>query len=462
MTTISDSPVIYTSFLSVKLKVEPSEPSALPSIRTVGNPPPEQHAFLQKRTMAGPVVSGSPSASAESSANAAADTGDWECFVDHLQRQGKVPGAAADDPERGVVTPANISVKQMLAFLRNQPPSTPAGGDAPLRQHRASTPSRVTSVPIPPVPGAATAKPEAASAGTLPQHDDPMVVVVDPWGTAALMDEMEHLHEPAGPRGEPAQPQVLDDDQALDEALRMREQNYRPHSGELHTVYEEHDEDPFHPSELFGTMPRTELARARREAMLRGNAVLEEHDAGQVMRPQGRLRNVRFDQIETSRVLEVDAESGASLSVTDAFFLTKEHDGKWERNQARQSISPDRISDSTGNAPRLAAFATPRTLRAADDSGCVVHSVFHENRYDQPTHAEIRETFWADLGRDDEPATPPASGSFWGDLVRYSEQAHPLAAQALFQMERLDPMQRKLSATLRHNQQLDRDIGVYF
>lgn len=461
MTTISDSPVIYTSFLSVKLEVKPSEPSALPSIRTVGNAPPEQHFFLQKRTMAAPIASGSPSASAESSANVAADGGDWECFVDHLQQLGGVPGAAADDPEQGVVTPANVSVKQMLAFLRNQAPSKPEWGDAPLRQPSASMPARVPTVPLPQGADAASAKPEAVSPTALLQQDGPMVGG-DPSGTAALLDDMERLHEAADPPAEPAQAQLLDDDAALDEELRMWEQNYRPHSGELHTVHEEVEADQLDLSTGFGTTPLEELEELRMAAMLRGNAALEEEDAGQAMRPQGRHGNVRFGEIETSRVLEVDAESGEAVSVTDAFFLTKEHDGKWGRNQSRQSISPDQISDNPGTGPRVAAFATPRVLTAADDSGCVVHSVVHEDRYDQPTHAEMGEAFWTDLGRDDEPAESGAEGSFWGDLVRYNEPAEPGVGEALLQLQQLQALHRKLEAALRHNQQLKEEVSVYF
>lgn len=347
MTTISDSPVIYTSFLSVKLAAKPPVPNALPSILAVSNPPPEQRAFLRKDTLAAaPAVSGSAYAPAAPSANAAAAGGDWKCFVDHLQQQGSVPGAAADDPERGVVTPANVSVKQMLAFLRNQAPSKPAWADAPLRQPSASMPSRGPTVPIPQGSDAASAEPEAASPATLLQQDDPMVAS-DPSGTAVLRDDMERQHEAADPQVEPAQSQLLDDDQALHEELRMWEQTYRPYSGELHTVHEEAEEDPVELSNGFGTM----------------------------------------------------------------------------------------------------------------------YSVFHEDRYDQPTHAEMREAFWTDLGRDDASAEPLASGSFWGDLVRYNEPAEPGVGEAFLQLQQLQKLQelhRKMEAALRHNQQLKEEVGVYF
>lgn len=442
MTTISDSPVIYTSFLSVKLAAKPPVPNALPSILAVSNPPPEQRAFLRKDTLAAaPAVSGSAHAPA-APANAAAAGGDWKCFVDHLQQQGSVPGAAADDPERGVVTPANVSVKQMLAFLRNQAPSKPAWADAPLRQPSASMPSRGATVPIPQGADAASAELEAASPVTLLKHGHP-TVAVDPSGTAALMDDMERLHGAADPAAEPAQAQLLEEERALDEELGALAEAQRPRAAELPMILEEDEENPFHASELFGTTPRREQARLRGEAMLRGNAALEEEHAEPVLRSPGRRGNVKFDQVETSRVLEVDAESGESVSVTDAFFLTKEHDGKWKPNQSKQSISPDQVSENPGSGPRVAAFAMPRVPTPADDSGFVVHSVFHEDRYDQPNHAEIGETFWADLGRDDEPAGPGAGKAF-------------------LQLQRLQELHRKLEAALRHNQQLKEEVGVYF
>lgn len=445
MTTISDSPVIYTSFLSVKLAAKPPVPNALPSILAVSNPPPEQRAFLRKGTLAAaPAVSGSAYAPAAPSANAAAAGGDWKCFVDHLQQQGSVPGAAADDPERGVVTPANVSVKQMLAFLRNQAPSKPAWADAPLRQPSASMPSRGATVSIPQGADAASAELEAASPVTLLQHGHP-TVAVDPSGTAALMDDMERLHGAADPAAEPAQAQLLEEERALDEELGALAEAQRPRAAELPMILEEVEENPFHASELFGTTPRREQARLRSEAMLRGNAALEEEDAEPVLRSPGRRGNVKFDQVETSRVLEVDAESGESVSATDAFFLTKEHDGKWKPNQSKQSISPDQISENPGSGPRVAALAMPRVPTAADDSGFVVHSVFHEDRYDQPNHAEIGETFWADLGRDDEPAGPGAG-----------------AGAAFLQLQRLQELHRKLEAALRNNQQLKEEVGVYF
>lgn len=458
MTTISDSPVIYTSFLSVKLAAKPPLPNALPSMLAVSNPPPEQLAFLPKETQAAaPAVSGTAYASPALSANAAADGGDWKCFVDHLQQQGGVPGAAADDPEQGVVRPSNISVKKMLAFLRNQPPATPAGVAQGVR-------------PPTPAPAAAAAVHVAAvaEAATVPsvsvlQTDDP-VWVDDPWELTTLLDQMEHPHRAAEAEAASIDAQLLEEEHGLDEELGALAEAQRPRGAEPPMILEEDEENPFHASELFGTTPRWEQGRLRSEAMLRGNAALEEEDADPVLRSPGRRGNVKFDQVETSRVLEVDPESGESVSVTDAFFLTKEHDGKWKPNQSRQSISPDQISDNPGTGPRVAAFAMPRVLTAADDSGCVVHSVFHEDRYDQPTHAEMGEAFWTDLGRDDAPAEPLASGSFWGDLVRYNEPAEPGVGEAFLQLQQLQKLQElhgKLEAALRHNQQLKEEVGVY-
>lgn len=521
MTTITDDPVRYTSFLSVKLAMKPPVPNALPSMLAVSNPPREQRAFLQNRTLAAaPSVSGSLHASAAPAANAAADSGDWMDFVRHLQQQGTVPGAGRADPDQGVMRTSNVSVKQMLAHLRNQPPATPAGVDPLVRRgpatvaegagsvpgppasgvsiHAAAgagdwkdfvghlqqqgklpgaeradpdrgvvrpstirvrqmlayfrnqppaTPAGVAQVVRPPVPAAAmdvaaAAEPVTMASVSLLQDDEP-VSADDPWGVTELLEQMEHQPRAAAVEAGLIDPQPLEEDRAMDEEPSALADAQRPGGTELPMIHEEHDEGPFHPSELFGTMPRTELAKRRREAMLRGNAALKRKDAEQVMSPEGRRGTVRFDEIETSRVLEVDAESGAAVSVTDAFFLTKEHDGKWGRNQSKQSISPDRISDNAGTGPRLAAFAPPRVLTTADESGFVVHSELHEDRYEQPTHAEIGETFWADLGRDDEPAEPGVG-------------------EALLQLQRLQELQRKLEAALRRNQQLKEEVGVYF
>lgn len=459
MTTISDSPVIYTSFLSVKLAAKPPVPNALPSMLAVSNPPPEQRALLPKDTQAAaPAVSGAAYAPTAPSANAAADGGDWKCFVDHLQQQGGVPGAAADDPEQGVVRPSNISVKKMLAFLRNQPPATPAGVAQGVRP----------PTPAPAAAAAAVHVAAVAEAATVPsvsvlQTDDP-VWVDDPWELTTLLDQMEHPHRAAEAEAASIDAQLLEEERALDEELGALAEAQRPRGAKPPMILEEDEENPFHASELVGTIPRWEPGRLRREAMLRANAALEEENADPVLRSPGRRGNVKFDQVETSRVLEVDAESGELVSVIDAFFLTKEHDGKWKPNQSKQSISPDQISDNPGTRPRLAAFAAPRVLTAADDSGCVVHSVFHEDRYDQPTHAEMGEAFWTDLGRDDAPAEPLASGSFWGDLVRYNEPAEPGVGEAFLQLQQLQKLQElhgKLEAALRHNQQLKEEVGVY-
>lgn len=524
MTAITDDPVRYTSFLSVKLAAKPPVKNALPSMLAVSNPPSEQRALLQKRTLEpAPAVPGSPHASAAPAANAAADAGDWKDFVSHLQQQGTVPGAGRADPDQGVMRTSNVKVKQMLAYLGNQPSATRAGvdplvrpgpatvaagaGSAPVspatgvsthaaadagdwkdyvghlqqqgkvpgagradpdqgvvrpstirvtqmlayfRNQPPATPADMAKVVSPPAPAAAMDVAAAAEPATVPSmsllQDDEPVSADDPWNVTEpleQMEQMEHQQRAAGIGAGLIDPQPLEEDRTMDGEPGVLADAQRPRGTELPMIHEEHDEDPFHPSELFGTMPRTELDRLRREAMLRGNAALEEEDAEQVMSPQGRRGTVRFNEIETSRVLEVDAESGESVSVTDAFFLTKEHDGKWGRSQSKQSISPERVSDNAGTGPRLAAFAPPRVPTTADESGFVVHSAFHEDRYDQPAHAEIGETFWADLGRDDEPAEPGVG-------------------EAFLQLQQLQALHRKVEAALRHNQQLKEEVGVYF
>ncbi len=436
---ISESPVTYNSFISVQLESKPSVPRALSTLRSLGNPARDVLPSSSNRTPVaahtGPDIY---SAVAASSPNAAAGASDWKDYVGHLQQQDKVPGAGLSDPDQGVVTPSNISVKQMLAYLRNQPPATPAG---------------VAQVVRPPTPAPAAAAAAAvhvaavAESATVPsvsvlQSDDP-VSVDGPWELTALLDQMEHPHRAAEAETASIDAQLPEEERALDEEVGALAEAQRPRAAELPMILEKKNENSLRAPELFGTTPRWEQARLRSEAMLRGNAALEEEDAEPVLRSPGRRGNVKFDQVETSRVLEVDAESGESVSVTDAFFLIKEHDGKWKPNQSKQSISPDQISQNPGSGPRVAALAMPRVPTPADDSGFVVHSVFHENRYDQPNHAEIGETFWADLGRDDEPAGPGAG-------------------EVLLHLQRLQELHRKLEAALRHNQQLKEEVGVYF
>ncbi|WP_157825144.1 MULTISPECIES: hypothetical protein [unclassified Stenotrophomonas] len=457
-TPISESPVTYTSFISVQLASKPSVPRALSTLRTLSNPARDElPSSLNRTPVAAHPGPAHYSAVAASSPNAAAGASDWKDYVGHLQQQDKVPGAGRSDPDQGVVIPSNISVKQMLAFLRNQPPATPAGVAQGGR-------------PPTPAPAAAAAVHVAAVAesATVPsvsvlQTDDP-VWVDDPWELTTLLDQMEHPHRAAEAEAASIDAQLLEEERALDEELGALAEAQRPRGAKPPMILEEDEENPFQASELVGTIPRWEQGRLRSEAMLRANAALEEENAEPVLRSPGRRGNVKFDQVETSRVLEVDAESGELVSVIDAFFLTKEHDGKWKPNQSKQSISPHQISDNPGTGPRVAAFAMPRVLTAADDSGCVVHSVFHEDRYDQPTHAEMGEAFWSDLGRDDAPAEPLASGSFWGDLVRYNEPAEPGVGEAFLQLQQLQKLQElhgKLEAALRHNQQLKEEVGVY-
>lgn len=444
VTAISASPVRYTSFISVQLESKPPVPPALSTLRLVGNPARDElPSSLNRTPAAAPHGSGPVSPAAGSSPNAAASASDWKDYVGRLQQQDAVPGARRADPDQGVVTPSNISVKQMVAYLRKQPPATPAGVAQVVRPPMPA-PAAAVAVQV----AAVTAPATVPSASVLQADDDP-VSVDGPWELTALLDQMAHSHRAAEAEAALIDAQLLEEERAPDEELGALADAQRPRGGELPMIHEEDDEDPFHGSELFGTTSRWEQARLRSEAMLRGNAALEEEDAEPVLRSPGRRGNVRFDQVETSRVLEVDAESGESVSVTDAFFLIKEHDGRWKPNQSKQSISPDQISDNAGTRPRVAAFGPPRALTAADDSDFVVQSAFHEDRYDQPNHAEIGESFWADLGRDDELVAPPVGQAF-------------LQLQRIQQMQReVERMQREVE-TLRRNQQMSEEVGVYF
>ena len=347
---ISESPVTYTSFISVQLESKPSVPRALSTLRSLGNPARDELPSSSNRT---PVAAHTGpdlySTVAASSPNAAAGASDWKDYVGHLQQQDKVPGAGLSDPDQGVVTPSNISVKQMLAYLRNQPPATPAGVAQVVRPPTPAPAAAAAAVHV-----AAVAESATVPSVSVLQTDDP-VSVDGPWELTALLDQMEHPHRAAEAETASIDAQLPEEERALDEEVGALAEAQHPRAAELPMILEKKKENPFPAPELFGTTPRREQARLRSEAMLRGNAALEEEDAEPVLRSPGRRGNVKFDQVETSRVLEVDAESGESVSVTDAFFLTKEHDGKWKPNQSKQSISPDQISQNPGSGPRVAA-----------------------------------------------------------------------------------------------------------
>lgn len=521
--TISESPVSYRSFISIRLQSKAPVPRALPTMRTVSNPARDAHpsrfcrpavaaphrtgpvspaavlsadatadasewkgfvGLLQQRGTApgperadrdqgvmatsnvsvkqmlaylrnpppatpagvGQVVrrvtvtataaaragAGPVSPAAGSSTTTAADASDWKGVVGHLQQQGTVPGAGRADPDQGVVTPSNISVKQMLAHLRNQAPTTSSGKAQGVR---------------PPVPAAAPAvrvaavlQPANVPSVSLRQKDQP-VAADDPWKVAALLDQMEHQRRGAEAQAGVIDAQLLEVDCAMEGQPGAPAEAPRAQGAALPMIHEEHDEDPFHPAELFGTTPRRTQARLRREAIKRGNAALNDPQPNDLV--QGRLRTVGFDPLVRSRMLEVDAESAETISVRDQYFQTKEHDGKWSTRSAQQPSSLNAVDPQPGERSRSAAVAAPHAPTGDDDSGFVVHSAFHEDRDHQATHAEIGSVLWADLGRDDERAEPPVG-------------------QASLQLQRLQQMQRELDAALRRNQELNEDIGVYF
>ncbi|MBJ7517058.1 MAG: hypothetical protein JHC82_12845, partial [Stenotrophomonas sp.] len=191
---------------------------------------------------------------------------------------------------------------------------------------------------------------------------------------------------------------------------------------ELPVIHEEDDEDPIHASELFGTTPP-------REPVTR--------------------RKVRFDHFGTSRVNEVDAESGETLSISDQRFQTKEHDGKWSARSAHLQSSLNPFDPQPEEPWSPASMAVPHAPVAGDDSGFVVQSAFHEDQHDQATHAQMSGTFWFDLVRENELAAMPVGETY-------------LQLQRIQQMQReVEQMQREVEA-LRRNQQLNEDIGVYF
>lgn len=422
-----DQGVMTTSNVSVKqmLAYLRNPPPATPA--GVGQVVRRVTAPAVARAGAGP---GSPAAGL--STTTAAGASDWKGVVGRLQQQGTVPGAGRADPDKGVVMPSNISVKQMLAHLRNQAPTT---SSAKAQGVRPPVPAAAAAVRV-----AAVLQPADVPSVSLLQEDQP-VAADDPCKVAALLDQMEHQRRGAEAETGVIDAQLLEADRAMDGQPGAPAEAPRAHGAALPLIHEEHDEDPFHPSELFGTMPRKQQAMLRKEAIKRGNAALNDPQPNDVV--QGRLRMVGFDPLVQSRMLEVDAESAETISVSDQYFQTKEHDGKWSTRSAQQPSSLDAVDPQPGQRSRSAAVAAPHAPTGDDDSGFVVHSAFHEDRDRQATHAEIGSVLWEDLGRDDERAEPPVG-------------------QALLQLQRLQQMERDMDAAMRRNQELNEDIGVYF
>lgn len=365
MTATHSIPVTHRSFLSVQLATMPSSQKVPQLVRSVSNPPLD--GFLSRpasaaASTAARSVSPPPRPTAT---EAAADEGDWRRFVDHLQQQGAVPGAGPHDPAQGVVTPANVSVKQMLAFLRNQVPVAAAevGCAAGARRVAAETPA--AEMPTAETPAAVQAPARAAAP---PCEDVP----------------------------------AREADLALDEELRMWAETYRPHDGEPATVEPQHEEEDVDVVETFGTTPRAELAALRRAALKRANASFAQ-DVTPDHRAPGRAVNVTFNACGTVREYALDAEPDAAGPVPDQLFLTKKHDGKWMQE------------------PMDLPFMPTHQVSMEDDDEFVVHAPHHADRSTAPTHAAHQQgqVFWTDLGRDDAP----------DDAVGYLQRLNQLQAE---------------------------------
>lgn len=407
VTAISASPVRYTSFISVQLESKPPVPPALSTLRLVCNPARDElPSSLNRTPAAAPHGSGPVSPAAGSSPNAAASASDWKDYVGRLQQQDAVPGARHADPDQGVVTPSNISVKQMVAYFLDKPPATPAGVAQVVRPPMPA-PAAAVAVQI-----AAVTAPATVPSASVLQADDP-VPADEARSRTVPANQMEHPHRAAEAEAALIGAQLPEEERALDEELGALAEAQRPRGAELPM---EDEEDPFHASELFGTTPPKELVT---------------------------VRKVRFNEFGTSRVNEVDAESGETISISDQRFQTKEHDGKWSAPSAhlQSPLNPFGRQPEERWSPGF--MAVPHAPVASDDSDFVVQSVLHEDRYDQPNHAEIGEGFWADLGRDD-------------------ERAEPGVGEALLQLQQLQALHRKLEAALRYNQQLKEEVSVHF
>lgn len=341
--------------------------------------------------------------------------------MDHLQRRGNVPGAGCHDPEDGVVSPAHVSVRQMLAFLRTPTPVDSACSAKPVS-----------------LPMAARVAPPSDGGGT----DEPI--------SAAPVDASP---EPATLLRRGAQPEMQDiafdvEGSPLDEELEQRAEIYQTNDQPSAASHEDEDDEPH---QCFGTMPRFELAKYRTDRVKQANVALQDEGSETAQDVAERTRRLGFHEHEVTRVYTLDPVSDELVSSSDQVYLTKVFDGKSKPKRLPVALAPERVTQHRAAGRRGASRRTvnvssmedaPRSVlqRAEADAGFVMHST---DAYQAPPHAEVAvgSMLWTDLGRDDELPV----------LHTRSEQADVSPMQDLQIQDHSDPA----AWDLRRNRELD-------
>ena len=442
MTSIAESPLRHTAFLAVQLTAKPTTPPPPRALMSVANQPSPDVVTSPLARLAGGVAELIPPPRAVSAVPLDTDRGEWRCFVEHLQQRGDVPGARCDDPDRGVVSPRNISVRQMLAFLR---PSSSAA---------ASGVGKPASPPLP----ALIAPPSDGGRADEPISEAPVDAPPEPV-TVLRMEfppEMQEIEFDV-------------EESALDEELRQWAEIYRTKDQPSPASHEEDE-----PHQCFGNMPRFELAKYRAERVRQANAALWEDGSEATQDAAERPRRLAFHEHEVTRVYTLDPVSDALVSSSDQVYLTKVFDGTSKPKRLPVALAPEQVTQhraagQRGASRRIVNVSSvedaPRSVlkRAEADDIFVVHSIRHPDPRGASVHADFRtgETRWTDLGRDDEPAavhvTPNQDAVHWeGDQHGGGLSDDMLAG--LHRLQRLREMQQEIDERLRLNRVMTEEM----
>lgn len=437
--------------LTIKPTAPPPSPPPRALISVANQPSPGRVTSLSAAPTRGGVAL-LPPPRGGSDAPLVTDRGEWRCFVEHLQRRGEVPGASGHDPERGVVSPRAVSVRQMLAFLRTPAPVDPACSATP-----ASLPMAARVAP--PSDGGGTDEPK--SAGPVDAPPEP----------ATLLRRV-------------AQPERQDialdvEESALDEALEQRAEIYQTNGQPSAASHEDEDDEPH---QCFGTMPRFELAKYRTDRVKQANEALQDEGSETAQDVAERTRRLTIHLHETVRAYDPDDAPGEVATAPDQRALTKVFDGVSLPEQGPSVAAPDgerrdgscsTAADAPGRggdgmdgpepepahqtslprqrswlhgayAPQRDARSSEASSRHDDANALLVQSPSHRNRQEAPPHADVAEgsTLWTDLGRDDE----------WPVLHTRSDETDVSPMQGL---QTLDPGDSAARA-LRCEQELER------
>lgn len=450
VTSIAESPHKFISLPVVQLTAKRTASPQPRALVSVANQPSFGVATHPLTRLAGVVAEPTPPLRTVGGAPLDTDRGEWKSFVAHLQRRGDSPGAGRDDPERGVVSPRNVSVRQMLAFLRTSTSEDPAPS-----AKSASLPSAACDAPS----SAGGGTNEAIAAGPVDAPSEPIIVL--------QMESPPEMQEIASD----------DDESALDAELRQWKETYqsKEQPSPASASHEEDDEDD-EPIQWFVTTPQYELAKYRAERVKQANAELRAEGPAAAREASARPRRIKFDEHEITRLYTPDPKKYEAVSGGDKVYLTKVDDGKSKPKRLPLALTPEQVtqrrtasqrgaSRSPQNVPSNDGALRSALKRAAADEVFVVHAVQHPDPRDEPAHADFMAdtTLWTDLGRDDEPApvhVTQIEHAPRSESVPRNRALSDEVLAGLHFLQRLQEMQHRIDEGLRLNRMMTRRVGI--